>query len=102
MLHVIAIVTAKPGRREEVLAAFRDNAPTVRAEAGCLEYEPVVDAEVGRGDLARLGPDGFMVVEKWESREALEALAASAHMAAYAARVRDLLASRAIHVLEPA
>ena len=42
-----------------------------------------------------------MVIEKWESQETLGAHAASAHMAAYAARVKDLLASRQIYVLSP-
>ena len=47
MIHVVAIITAKPGQRETVLAAFRDNLAAVRAEAGCVEYVPVVDAEGG-------------------------------------------------------
>ncbi|MGD0013781.1 MAG: antibiotic biosynthesis monooxygenase, partial [Bryobacteraceae bacterium] len=41
------------------------------------------------------------VIEKWESLEALKAHGASPHMAAYAAKTRDLLASRVIHVLSP-
>jgi quinol monooxygenase YgiN len=49
-----------------------------------------------------LGPDSFMVIEKWESTEALAAHAAAPHMAAYGAKVKDLLAARAIHVLSPA
>ena len=102
MIHVVAIITAKPGQRQAVLAAFRDNLPAVHAEAGCLEYGPVIDIEGGPDNLAKIGPDSFMVIEKWESPEALRAHAASAHMAAYAARVKDLLASRVIHVLEPA
>ena len=44
MIHVIAIITAKPGRRDEVLGHFRANVPAVRAEAGCIEYGAAVDA----------------------------------------------------------
>ena len=44
MIHVIAVLTAKPGQRAAVLDAFRANVPAVLAEAGCLEYAPVVDA----------------------------------------------------------
>ena len=101
MLHVVAMITTKPGQREAVLAAFQDNVPAVRAEVGCLQYEPAVDVESGFDSLAKIGPDSFMVLEKWESREALEAHAASTHMAAYAARVKDLLVSRSIYVLDP-
>ena len=42
------------------------------------------------------------MIEKWESLEALKAHAAAPHMAAYAAKVKELLAARVIHVLQPA
>ena len=32
MIHVVAIIPAKPGMREKVLEAFRANIPAVRAE----------------------------------------------------------------------
>jgi quinol monooxygenase YgiN len=99
MIHVLAIITAKPGRRDAVLAAFKANVPAVQAEAGCIEYGAAVDVA---GASPAFGPDSFVVVEKWESLAALKAHAASPHMAAYAAGVRDLIASRAIHVLDPA
>ena len=44
----------------------------------------------------------FVVVEKWESTDALKAHAAAPHMAAYGAKTRDLIASRVIHILSPA
>src|SRR5260370_41351084 len=59
MIHVLAIITAKPGKREEVLAAFRANMPAVHAEQGCIEYGPAIDAEGGGG--AKHGPDNFFV-----------------------------------------
>ena len=43
-----------------------------------------------------------MVIEKWASADALKAHAAAPHMAAYAAKVKDMLASRVIHILQPA
>ncbi len=102
MIHVLAIVAAKPGQRDAVLAAFRANMPAVHAEAGCLHYEPVIDAD-GAGPMqAKLGPDTFCVVEKWESMEHLTAHAASPHMKEYGAKTRDMLASRTIHVLTSA
>jgi quinol monooxygenase YgiN len=101
MIHVIAIITAKPGQRETVLEAFRANVPAVRAEKGCIEYGAAVDAD-GLGNFqTRFGGDTFVVVEKWESVDALKAHAAAPHMAAYAAKTRDLLANRVIHVLSP-
>ena len=100
MIHVIAIITAKPGKRDEVLGHFRANMPAVHAEAGCIEYGPAVDAEMG-GFQTKVGADGFVVVEKWESLDTLKAHAAAPHMAAYGAKTKDMIASRVIHVLTP-
>ena len=100
-VHVIAVIQAKPGRRAEVLEAFNANVPAVHAEDGCIEYGAAVDAEAG-AIQTKYGEDTFVVIEKWASLEALRAHGASAHMAAYAAKVKDLLASRTIHVLTDA
>ena len=102
MIHVIAIITAKPGQREKMLEAFRANIPAVRAEDGCIEYGPAVDAEGVGSFQAKLGPDTFVAVEKWRDVQALKAHAAAPHMAAYGAKVKELIASRVVHVLSPA
>lgn len=99
MIHVIALITAKPGQRVALLAEFRKIIPEVHAEQGCIEYGPAVDAE---GSPDRFGDDTFVVVEKWESPEALKAHSVAPHMKAYGERTRDLVAGRAIHVLTPA
>jgi quinol monooxygenase YgiN len=102
MIHVIAIITAKPGQREAILREFRANVANVRAEDGCIEYGPAIDAE-GLGSFqTKFGPDSFVAIEKWRDAQALKAHAAAPHMAAYAAKVKDLIASRVIHVLAPA
>lgn len=101
MVHVLAVITAKPGKREEVLGHFRANVPAVRAEKGCIEYGAAVDAEAALPVQARYGADSFVVIEKWESMDALKAHAAAPHMAAYGAKTKELLASRVIHILSP-
>ncbi|HYZ25966.1 MAG TPA: antibiotic biosynthesis monooxygenase [Geminicoccaceae bacterium] len=100
-VHVLAIITAKPGRRAEILAAFQANVPNVHAEDGCIEYVATVDAEGAGGVQTAFGDDTFVVVEKWASLDALKAHAAAPHMAAYAGKTRDLIASRVVHVLSP-
>lgn len=101
-VHVVAVIAAKPGLRGRVLEAFRANVPAVRAEDGCIEYVATVDAE-GVGLLqTRYGEDSFVVVEKWASLDALKAHAAAPHMKAYAAKTKEMIAERAIHVLSPA
>jgi quinol monooxygenase YgiN len=101
MIHVLAMITAKSGMRDQILEAFHANMPAVHAEKGCIEYGPAVDAEGAGGMQTKFGPDTFVVIEKWESPDALRAHAASPHMAAYAAKTRDMIASRVIHVLQP-
>jgi quinol monooxygenase YgiN len=102
MIHVLAIITAKPGMRERILQAFRENVEAVRAEAGCLSYEAVIDVRDASPGFASFGPDTFVVVEKWQSMQALQAHAVAPHMKAYAGKVKEFTANRAIHVLEPA
>jgi quinol monooxygenase YgiN len=102
MIQVVAILTAQPGQREAVLAAFRENIPAVLAEDGCLEYTPVIDSPQAHPKAPTFGADTFLVIEKWRDMDALNAHAKAPHMAAYAAKVKDLVAARAVHVLEPA
>jgi quinol monooxygenase YgiN len=100
MIHVVAIITAKPGQRDKILEAARANLTAVRAEDGCIEYSLAVDAE--GFDRAQFGPDTFVFIEKWRDSAALKAHAAAPHMAAYGARVKEMVASRAVHVLSSA
>ena len=68
MIHVVAIITAKPGKRDEILKNFKANVPAVHAEKGCIEYGATVDTD--GGPFAKFGPDTFVVIEKWESMDA--------------------------------
>jgi len=102
MIHVIAIITAHPGQLDKVIDAFRENTPAVLAEAGCLEYSGAVDAEGIPKSRGTFGPDTFVVVEKWASLEHLQAHAVAPHMTAYGARVKEWVASRVLHILQPA
>lgn len=102
MIHVIAVITANPGRRDELLRHFRANMPVVQAEQGCIEYGPAIDADPGLSVQTIYGPDTFVVIEKWASMDALKAHGVAPHMKEYAAKIRELVAGRAIHVLTPA
>ena len=101
MIHVVAVITAKPGKRAAILEAFRANVAAVRAEQGCIEYGAAVDADNALPIQKKWGDDSFLVIEKWDSMDALKAHAAAPHMAAYGAKTRELIASRVIHILSP-
>jgi quinol monooxygenase YgiN len=99
MIHVVAIITARPGQRPALLKAFQAVVPIVRTEAGCIEYGATVD--VAGADPA-FGPDSFVVIEKWESRAALTTHSTAGHMNAFRASTGELVKSTSVHVLEPA
>jgi quinol monooxygenase YgiN len=102
MIHVLAVITTKPGQRSHVLEAFNANVPAVRAEVGCIEYGAAIDSANPAPFQTQYGPDTFVVIEKWASMDALKAHAAAPHMAAYAAKTKEFIANRAIHILSPA
>ena len=102
MIHILAMITTKPGLRAEVLESFRANVPAVLEEDGCIEYGAAVDVPSAGSFQTDLGEDSFVVIEKWASIDALMAHAGSAHMKAYAAKTKDKLADRVIHILSPA
>jgi quinol monooxygenase YgiN len=109
MIHVIAILTTKPGKREEVLANIRAGLSRVHAEPGCIEYAVASDAEIDpRYAAARtpglnspVGPDTLVFVEKWESLDALDAHIAALPSAPSTIKNRDLVAGRVVHILSP-
>jgi quinol monooxygenase YgiN len=71
----------------------------VREERGCIEYGVAVD--VPNADPA-FGADTYVVVEKWENLDTLNAHSLAPHMKAFGEAARSLIAKRAVHVLEPA
>ncbi|WP_306321418.1 MULTISPECIES: putative quinol monooxygenase [unclassified Streptomyces] len=65
------VITTLPGHGQEQIDAYERLAPLVRAEKGCLQY-----------DLHRVTgePDRFVLIERWDSQEALDAHDATPHM----------------------
>jgi quinol monooxygenase YgiN len=102
MIHVLATVKLAPGTREAFLKEFRALIPDVRAEKGCIEYGPTIDAETGIPTQNKIGADQVTVIEKWDSVEALKAHSIAPHMQAYRARVKDYVQGMELRVLAPA
>lgn len=102
MIHVIATIEVTEGKRKAFLEEFQRLVPTVRSEAGCIEYGPAVD--VATGITGQLPPRDHVVtiIEKWENLQALRAHLAAPHMAEYRGRVKDLVVGVKLQVLEPA
>jgi quinol monooxygenase YgiN len=101
MIQVVAVITAKPGLRAQVLEAFAANRAAVLAEKGCIEYGAAIDARGLPPSRGSVGEDTFLVIEKWASLADLQAHAAAPHMAAYGAKTKDWVERKMIHILEP-
>jgi quinol monooxygenase YgiN len=101
MIHVIATIRTAPGRRDELIAAFRELVPSVRAEAGCIEYGIAIDLRTPIAAQAPVLDDAVTVVEKWESVSALQAHLVAPHMLAHRERVKAIVTAVEIRILEP-
>ncbi len=102
MIHVIATVELKEDTREKFLEIFRKNVPNVRAEKGCIRYEPTIDVNSGIPAQGELRPNVVTVVEAWESLDALHAHLKAPHMQDYREKVKDYVKQVGLQVLEPA
>jgi quinol monooxygenase YgiN len=101
MIHVIATVEVRPGKRDALLEEFRKNVPNVRAERGCMEYGATLDVKTDIKAQIPYREDAVTIVERWESLEALRAHLAAPHMASYRERTRDLVAKVTLQILQP-
>lgn len=102
MIHVIATISLTPGTRDAYLAEIRKLVPLVRAEAGCIEYGPCIDAASGLDAQPAPRADAVVMLERWESLDALRAHLATPHMAAYREHVKEMVTGLQLQVLEPA
>ena len=102
MIHVIATVEVKAGKRDAFLTEFHRLVPLVRAEKGCIQYGPAVDVPTGIPVQSAIRDNVVLVIEQWESIEALHAHLAAPHMQEYRGRVKDLVTSVQLQVLKPA
>ncbi len=101
MIHVIASIHVKQGCLREYVEAFKQNVPNVLAEEGCVQYTPCVDADTGWPAQA-LAPGRMVVVEQWESMDALRAHSAAPHMVAFRAKAGHMVESMSLRVVTEA
>jgi quinol monooxygenase YgiN len=61
-VRIIVSMTAATGKREALMAAFRDLCPTVQQEPGCQQYEFYQSLQE---------PDQFVLLERWDNEATL-------------------------------
>ncbi len=102
MICVIATIELEPGTRDAYLEEFHRLVPRVRAEEGCIDYGPYVDADSGLEPQIPLRENTVTVVEKWRDLEALRRHLQAPHMAEYHEAVEDHVKDVQLQVLQPA
>ena len=102
MIHVIAKIHTTPGKRAEFLAEFHKLVPLVLEEVGCVEYGPTIDCVTEMDAQQKAGEDVAVIVERWESLDALKAHLVVDHMMAYREKVKDLVQKTVLEVYETA
>jgi quinol monooxygenase YgiN len=102
MICVIATIETAAGHRDDLLAVLRKLVPTVRAEKGCIEYTPMIDARSGLDAQGPERPNVVVMVEKWESVAALEAHLKTPHMADFRKQTDPFRVSTGLQILQPA
>ncbi len=103
MIHVIAALSTAPGRRNDLLALFAKLSPTVHAEEGCMEYGTAIDRATPFGEMQEpIRDDVVVVIEKWESMEALQAHLAAPHMVEFRSKTSEIVTGLKLQVLQPA
>lgn len=100
MIYVVARIELEPGAREAFLGYFRELAPKVLAERGCLAYVPTIEVPTTLGEPA--GADTVVVLETWQSIADLERHLAAPHMAEFRKMTASLRRKVELTILEPA
>jgi quinol monooxygenase YgiN len=98
MICVVATIETASGCRDDLLKVFEGLVGKVRAEKGCIEYAPMVDAAT---PMTTVRNDVVTVVEKWESLAALEAHLQTPHMADFRKQTEPLRIKLSLQILQP-
>ncbi len=92
MIYVIAEVRVKPGTANQAVAAARACVAETVKEDGCISY----DMHQSVTDPARL-----VLVERWDSHEALKRHMETPHFKAWRAAGPEFVAERKVEVVTP-
>jgi quinol monooxygenase YgiN len=93
VIYVVATTQIKPECREAFLKGASECITETRKEKGCISYQ---------GHTSIDDPNLYVVVERWESREHLNAHARAPHMRIWREYSNPLKISTAIEIISDA
>lgn len=96
MIYVIARAEILPEKFQDYMAELEKIVPDVRAEEGCIGYEPCADISVD-------GEERFVtIIEMWESEAHWRKHMTTPHMAAFKAAARAWRVGNTVYAVRPA
>ena len=101
MIQVIATIELRPDCLNKYLAVLHENVPRVKAEKGCLAYEPMLDVDSGLPVQGKVRQNTVTLVEAWANLDALHDHLKTPHMAAYREAAKDYVQDVRLQVLRP-
>lgn len=99
-IHAIATITAKPEKRAALAEAFRISFPQTRKKAGCLEYDFANPLQMEATGSRQANDNEIVLIERWQSREALESHLSDAGYRAWFNQIRPFIESASMQVLQ--
>lgn len=90
MIFVIATLTVSPENRDTLVAAAQPCIAATRNEAGCISYDLTASSTE---------PGTAIFVERWESRDHLQAHFGTPHMATWREASGKLITDRKVEIV---
>ena len=98
MIHVLASIKVKPGKRDILLEHLKSNIPNVIKEKGCIEYNSTIDVDY-QMDNQTFDENMVTIIEKWENSDTLKNHMHAPHMLSYRKKVKDLVENTSLKIL---
>ena len=98
MIHVLASIRVKPGKRDILIEHLKSNIPNVIKEKGCIEYNSTIDMDF-QIDNQAFDENMVTIIEKWEDFDSLKKHMNAPHMLSYRKNVKDLVEYTSLKIL---
>ena len=98
MIHVLASIKVKPGKRDFLIEHLKSNIPNVIKEKGCIEYNSTIDVDYHM-DNQTFDENMVTIIEKWKNFETLKNHMHAPHMLSYRNNVKDLVEYTSLKIL---
>jgi quinol monooxygenase YgiN len=98
MIHVLASIKVKPGKRDFLIEHLKSNISNVIKEKGCIEYNSTIDVDYNL-DNQTFDENMVTIIEKWENFDSLKKHMHAPHMLSYRENVKDLVENTSLKIL---